>query len=132
MNEPVIPMPNRPCVVLLIGKPGHGRDALAGLISALPGEKSLVCADTGLLALKSAREIKPCLALIAGGLPYLEVIELVRQFKLNWPVLPCLVLAERSEQQRDALLAGADYVMPQGMPSSQLLPVVQQMLELRS
>ena len=115
-------------LVLLVGKPGHAREALAGLISTLPGPLGLVCADTGLLALKVVRENTPRMALIAGGLPCAEVLELVRQIKQQWPQMACLVLAEKSEQQRDALLAGADYVMPPGMPSSQLLPVIQQLV----
>ena len=114
--------------VLLVGKPGRGRDALAELVRAQAGPILLGCADSGLLAMKAAREKQPRAVVVTSGLPDLEVVELVRQIKNNWPNVALLVLSERSEVQREALLAGADFVMPNGAPWGQLLPIVQRMV----
>ena len=116
-------------MVLLVGWPGHGRDALAELVRSQAGMFALDCADTGLLALKSAREHRLRAVIIGSGLPDLEVIELVRQLKLHFSSMRCMVLAERSEIQRESLLAGADVVMPSGASWGQLMPVIQRLIE---
>ena len=111
-------------LVLLVGRPGRGRDALAELLRAQAGPLRITFSDTGLLALKATRERLPGAVIIAGGLPDAEVIELVFQLKQAHPALACLALAETTEVQREALLAGADCVMPAGSPWGQLLPVI--------
>lgn len=115
--------------VLLVGWPGHGRDALAELVRSQADWFSLSCADTGLLALKAAREQRLRAVIIGSGLPDLEVIELVRQLKQHFASLQCMVLAERADVQREALLAGADVVMPPGAAWGQLLPVIHKLIE---
>ena len=114
--------------ILLVGKPGHLRDALQSLISVLPGLKSLATADTGLLALKILRETQPGLALVGGGLPDAEVLELVRQIKQERPQTHCLVLTEQSGQRYLALAAGADRVLSPGSPAGEVFVAIQQML----
>lgn len=115
-------------LVLLVGWPGRGRDALAELVRTQAGLLSLDCTDTGLLALKVARERDLRAVIVGGGLPDLEVVELVRQLKQHFPSTTCLVLAERSELQRDALLAGADAVMPSGSPWGQMVPIIHKLI----
>ena len=75
----------QPNTFLLVGRPGHVRDALAGLLGSLPEIGCLVCAESGLLALKAAREEPPILVLITSSLPDPEVPELVRELKLQYP-----------------------------------------------
>ena len=116
-------------VILLVGKPGHLRDALQSVVGVLPRLKSLKTADTGLLALKILRETKPCLALIGGGLPDAEVLELVRQIKQEQPQTHCLVLTEQSGQRHLALAAGADRVISPGSPAGDVVIAIEQMLD---
>jgi DNA-binding NarL/FixJ family response regulator len=119
-------------VILLVGKPGHLRDALQSLVGVLTGLKSLKTADTGLLALKILRETQPSLALIGTGLPDAEVLELIRQIKQERPRTPCLVLAEQSGQRHLALSAGADCVMSPGSPAGEVVFTIEQMLDNQS
>jgi len=116
-------------VILLIGKPGHLRDALQSVVGVLPGLKSLKTADTGLLALKILRETQPCLALIGSGLPDAEVLELVRQIKQERPQTHCLVLAEQSGQRHLALAAGADCVLSPGSSAGEVVLTIERMLD---
>jgi len=107
--------------VLLVGRPGHLRDALLSLLSTLPELSAIHTAESGLLALGIAGQRSPDLLLIASGLPEAETPELVRQFKQNWPATPCLVLAENTRQVERARQAGATRVMHASAPSRQFL-----------
>ncbi len=121
-------MSSSDAVMLLVGKPGHLRDALESLVNAMPGLGKLITADTGLLALVLARETHPPLILVGGGLPDAEVLEFVKQVKIEHPGASCLVLTEQAQQRQLALAAGADHVLPNGVPFGQMLVVIQQML----
>jgi DNA-binding NarL/FixJ family response regulator len=116
--------------ILLVGKPGHLRDGLVSLLSAMPGLPSLVTANSGLLALKVLREAPFRLVLIAGGLPEAEVLELVRQIKAGWPGAGCLVLDETAEGREQALAAGADQVLEVGVPAGRMYAVLKEMLSI--
>jgi len=128
-EDPEATMDRRDAVMLLVGKPGHLRDALQSLVGVAPGLDNLVTADTGLLALKAMREIRPTLVLVASGLPDMEVLELLRQMKEEWPETACLVLTDGTQHSRQALAAGADRVLPVGSPAGQLFAAIQHMLE---
>lgn len=126
---PEVNVTQRNVMMLLVGKPGHFRDALQSLVSVAPGLDRLVTADTGLLALKAMREVRPALVLVGSDLPEAEVGELLRQIKEEWPETGCLVLADGTQQSRQALAAGADLVLPVGLPAGQLFFAIQQVLE---
>jgi len=116
-------------VTLLVDRPGCLRDALASLVSAMPGLAPLLTADSGLLALKVLREVRPRLVLIEGGLPEAEVLELLRQIKQKWPEIGCLVLAESAAGRQLALVDGADQVLGVRVSAGKLHAVLQEMLE---
>jgi DNA-binding NarL/FixJ family response regulator len=59
----------------------------------------------------------------------MEVLELLRQMKKEWPETACLVLTDGTQQSRQALAAGADRVLPVGSPAGQLFAAIQHMLE---
>jgi DNA-binding NarL/FixJ family response regulator len=119
----------RDVVMLLIGKPGHLRNALQTLVGVAPGLDRLVTADTGLLALKVMREVRPTLVLVASDLPEAEVVELLRQIKEEWPETGCLVLTDSAQGRRQSLTAGADCVLSAGLSAGQLFSAIQHMLE---
>jgi DNA-binding NarL/FixJ family response regulator len=116
-------------VMLLVGKPGHLRDALRSLISVVPGVDGLLTADTGHLTLEVMREARPALVLVGNGLSDLEGSELVRQIKEEWSETGCLVLTDTTQQSRQALAAGADCVLPAGSSGGQLFSAIQNILE---
>lgn len=116
-------------VMLLVCRPGHLRDALHSLVSVVPGLDRLVTADSGLLALKALREMRPSLVLVGSGLPEGEVVELIRQIKAAWPETACLVLTDSAQGRRQALAVGADRALPAGLPTGQLFSAIQHMLE---
>jgi DNA-binding NarL/FixJ family response regulator len=128
-EDPEMNVDQRDVVMLLVGKPGHLRDALQSLVGVAPGLDNLVSADTGLLALKAMREIRPTLVLVVSDLPEAEVVELLRQVKEAWPETGCLVLTDSAQGRRQALAAGADRVLPVGSPAGQLFAAIQQLLE---
>jgi DNA-binding NarL/FixJ family response regulator len=115
--------------MLLVGKPGHLRDALQSLVGVAPGLDRLVTADTGLLALKVIREVRPTLVLVASDLPEAEVVELLRQIKEEWPETGCLVLTDSAQGRRQSLAAGADCVLSAGLSAGQLFSAIQHVLE---
>ena len=119
----------RDVVMLLIGKPGHLRDALQSLVGVAPGLGRLVTADTGLLALTAMRDVRPTLVLVASDLPEGEVVELLRQIKEEWPETGCLVLTDSAQGRRQSLAAGTDYVLSAGLSAGQLFSTIQHMLE---
>jgi DNA-binding NarL/FixJ family response regulator len=119
----------RNVVMLLVGKPGHLRDALQSLVGVAPGLDRLVTADTGLLALKVMRKVRPTLVLVASDLPEAEVVELLRQIKEDWPETGCLVLTDSAQGRRQSLAAGADCVLSAGLSAGQLFSAIQHMLE---
>jgi DNA-binding NarL/FixJ family response regulator len=129
VEDPEVTMDRRDAVMLLVGKPGHLRDALQSLVGVAPGLDNLVTADAGLLALKVMREVRPTLVLVGSGLPDIEVLELLRQVKEEWPETACLVLTDGTQQSRQALAAGADRVLPVGSPAGHLFSAIQHMLE---
>jgi PleD family two-component response regulator len=92
---PEVNVIQRDTVMLLIGKPGHLRNALQSLVSVAPGLDGLITADTGPMALKVMREVRPSVVLIGSGLPDMEVLELLRQTKGGWPETSCLLQPER-------------------------------------
>jgi DNA-binding NarL/FixJ family response regulator len=116
-------------VILLVGKPGHLRDAVQSLVSVVPGLDRLVTADSGLLALKVVRELRPALVLVGSGLPDGEVVELLLQIKSGWPEMGCLLLTDGTQPHRQVLAAGADGVLPTGLSAGQLFSAIQHMLE---
>ena len=119
----------RDVVMLLVGKPGHLRDALQSLVGVAPGLDRLVTADTGLLALKVMRKVRPTLVLVASDLPEAEVVELLRQIKEEWPETGCLVLTDSAQGRRQSLAAGADCVLSAGLSAGQLFSAIQHLLE---
>jgi DNA-binding NarL/FixJ family response regulator len=129
IKDPEVNVAQRDIVMLLVGKPGHLRDALQSLISVVPGVDKLVTADTGHLTLQVMREVRPALVLVENGLPDLEGSELVRQIKEEWPETGCLVLTDITQHSRQSLAAGADCVLPAGSSGGQLFSAIQHMLE---
>lgn len=113
--------------LLLVGKPGHMRDALAGLLESMTAIGTISCADSGLMALKAVRENRPTLVLVSG-LPDTETPELIRQIKQRWPQTLCLAQVEMPQQQRQALFAGADYVLPGSIAGPELRSTIHNIL----
>lgn len=128
-QDPEVNLTQRDVVMLLVGKPGHLRDALQSLVGVAPGLDGLVTADTGLLALTVMRAVRPTLALVASDLPEAEVVELLRQIKEEWPDTGCLVLTDSAQGRRQSLAAGADCVLSAGLSAGQLFSAIQHMLE---
>jgi DNA-binding NarL/FixJ family response regulator len=131
-QDPEENVTRREAVMLLIGKPGQLRNALQSLVGVAPGLDRLVTADTGLLALKLMREVRPSLVLIGSGLPDIEVLELLRQTKEASPDTGCLILTDSAQGRRQSLAAGADCVLPAGMSAGQLFSAIQHVLEASS
>jgi DNA-binding NarL/FixJ family response regulator len=128
-QDPEVNLTQPDVVMLLIGKPGHLRDALQSLVGVAPGLDRLVTADTGLLALKVMREVRPTLVLMASDLPEAEVVELLRQIKAEWPETGCLVLTDSAQGRRQSLTAGADCVLAAGLSAGELFSAIQHVLE---
>jgi DNA-binding NarL/FixJ family response regulator len=116
-------------VMLLIGKPGHLRNALQTLVCVAPGLDRLITADTGLLALKVMRQVRPTLVLVTSDLAEAEIVELLRQIKEEWPKTGCLVLTDSAQGRRQSLAAGADCVLSAGLSAGQLFSAIQHVLE---
>jgi DNA-binding NarL/FixJ family response regulator len=116
-------------LILLVGKPGPLRNALQSLIGTMPDLPAPVTADSGLLALRVIRDLRPGLIVLGSDLPEDEVLELLRQIKEEWPNTACLVFVESSQQRRSALAAGADHALSVGVPAGHIFAAIRQILE---
>lgn len=114
--------------ILLVDRRGHFRDALESLISSLASRKDLVTADCESGAMKLVRENPPSLILIGSGLPGAEALDLIRQIKQESNAPRCLVLTGNIELHHSARAAGADQVLPSGLPVGEIFTVIQKLL----
>jgi two-component system response regulator DesR len=113
-------------MVLLVAKPGNLRKSLQSLLETVSETVRVV--DDVPSAVEAILEHRPALAFIhtnrsgGGGLAMLP------QVKAQVPECRVLVLTEDTQQQLDAVVAGADVVLPMGYPPAELFGTIKQVL----
>lgn len=117
--------------ILLVGKPGHMRDALAGLIGNLPipNAPRLFCACDWRHAVELTRENPPSVILLAGT-PVDDAgsVAALGEIRLIAPNARCLVLTETMDPQAETRFPSADAVLPIGAPFDRLKATIEWLL----
>lgn len=114
--------------IVLVGKPGHMRDALSSLIHTHPDIPQITAVENGAAALQVIQSCAADLVVITSGLPDQEVLDLIYNTRQQCPRTHCLVLSEKAGLQASALIAGASSAMPAGLPVEQLFTAIQKIL----
>jgi DNA-binding NarL/FixJ family response regulator len=118
-----------PISTLIAAKPDRLRDGLHLLLSTAPQVSMIEQADDPDSTLRLITERPPGLVVLDTNLDVTSVNRLLRRIKQALPTLPCLVVVANDEQQRAACSAGADAVLLKGFSSSELLALIEQLVD---
>jgi DNA-binding NarL/FixJ family response regulator len=79
-------------------------------------------------ALQVVTEHNPDLVLVDTNLSGNGVLHIPRQIKAMEAQSRCLILADNIQQQREAIIAGADAVLIKGAPAAKLFETIEELL----
>ena len=116
---------------LIVARSGPLRAGLVALLAAMPQighVEQLDPADAARAAVGRAGARRLAVALLVGGAADGTAVDVLRRIKAALPAVACIVLAEDTEQQKEASAAGADAALLIGVPAADLLAVVEAML----
>jgi len=109
--------------ILVVGKPGHLRDALTGFMEAAEISE-IQRADTALLGLKAVSDLKPDLVITTSGMQAEELVEFLRILRNTHPNTRCMVISDEMGQQTRLLKAGANWVFTRYASADTLISAV--------
>ncbi len=114
--------PHRPnsLNVLLIAQPGLLRNSLRAFLGGISEIKVVAQMDHLQASLEILGEIHPDVIVMDVDVKDPSMGSLIRQMRGEYPALNCIVLADNSEQQRQALNCGASHALVKGMLGAQL------------
>jgi two-component system nitrate/nitrite response regulator NarL len=131
--EPVgTTMIKNPISTLIAAKPDRLRDGLHLLLSTVPQVSIIQQADDLAMTFQLVAEQCPDLVVLDTNLDVTGVDHLLKRIKQKLPALPCLVVVADDEQQRIAWDAGADAVLLKGFSSTELLALVERLVDSSS
>lgn len=116
--------------ILLVAQPGHLRDSLQVLLTALTGDRPVVLANSWVG--ETARAV--------GGNPDLVLLVLepdsqsfegkadIAQIKVTWPQTRVVALVDTEQQGQAVASAGADRVWLKGRLAAQMLAEIEELL----
>lgn len=108
--------------ILIIARPGHGRQSLVALLKTLP-RAELFLAETGHAGFPQP----PHLVLIDLSGPHPLGLEALKRAAGEWPAARLLALVDDIRQINPACAQGADCALPHNSPAGELLQAVQQL-----
>jgi DNA-binding NarL/FixJ family response regulator len=112
---------------LLVEKPGHFRDALVGLMRAIPGGCELSIADAANDAPAFVNAIQPELVIFGKGLHHPDLLAAIQQIKHAGQTKAILVLTGEYQQRVELLAHGADQVVMSDRPVGEIITAILQM-----
>lgn len=115
-------------VTLLVAKPGNLRDSLAMLLLALPQIVAVKLAGDAASALQIMGTHRPALVVLDLGLPGAQSWTVLRQIKLRWPYMKCVLLADTVKYMHQAQVYGADKILLKGYSAAKLSSVIENIL----
>jgi DNA-binding NarL/FixJ family response regulator len=116
-------------LALIIAPPGPLRDSLQALVTTLPQIEIVAEADGPAALLRMGDRIQPDVVLLDADAPDDDIWAALAQIRETWPQSRAIVLAESSEQQRQAEEAGADVALIQGFPAAKLATTLEGLLD---
>lgn len=121
-------MTKNPTLALIVGKPSPLRDSLAALLTTIPRIGSVRQADDAPSALRMITERHLGVVLLDAYLAGDKNWTALRKIKAKSPRIPCIVLADSDQQQREAKAAGADAALLKGFPAPRLVATIERLL----
>lgn len=114
--------------IMIVEDNHHARQALVALLSLQKGIQSTIEASNGLEAVNMIREQAPDLVLMDMQMPVMGGLEATRIIKQSWPQVKVVVLTIYSENQTDALSAGADAFLVKGCTTETMMSSIHKLL----
>ena len=111
---------------VVVSRPGAMQQSLRVALTQMPWMKIEASVGDSLSAFKLVESQPPHLLVVDSNLLDEELHLLLREVKLNWPAVHCLVLTQTRRQQKEALAAGADTVLARNSPAEKLRLVLGQ------
>ena len=111
-------------LTLIVARSGAMQEALTTVLSSIPEMEIVGVAGDSPAALEMARVHHPALVMIDDNLPEGEVLELIRQFKKDWPQIGIIVLADRTQQKQALMDTGANAVLLRGVPAEEIMEAI--------
>jgi hypothetical protein len=93
--------------LVLVARPGRMREAWASLLQSFPGLKNFIIVDLISEELGQKLFPKPGLIIIENKSPGQEGLNCLRQVKVIYPTVPCIVIVDELKHYQDILAAGA-------------------------
>lgn len=114
-----------PKSALLIAPPGHLRNSLQLLLTAVPQIGLIHQADDLTTALALGAKPPPVVTLLAFTAPSWQLGPTVKQIKSTWPHTQCLLLVDDESQRQQAQTTAADVVIVKGILATKLLAIIE-------
>jgi len=118
----------KPTLALIATRPGSLQSGLVALMTTMPQVNAVIVAEEAVSALRMVAEHLPTLVLLEMALPGEETRTVLKQIKVTWPLIRCIVLADDVRQQQEAKTAGADVVLLKGFAAAKLIATVEELL----
>jgi DNA-binding NarL/FixJ family response regulator len=112
---------------LIIAGPGPLRDGLRALVGTMPQVEAVSVASNVQGFANIDLQTQPNLVLLdVSAAPGVWLT--IRRIKARWPGSRIIVLANTVEQQGEAVAAGADAVLLEGLPAARIIAVIVKLL----
>ena len=115
-------------MTLIVARPGPLRDSLQVFLQTLPQIATVHLADDVPSAQRAITEYSPALVLVDTNGFGETVWTTLAHIKSRSFRSRCLVLVDSSQQQEDAMAAGADVVLMKGCPATKLFETIESLL----
>jgi DNA-binding NarL/FixJ family response regulator len=116
-------------MALIVAKPGQFREGLQAMLTSIPQIKQVSQVDDAPSALRMVAQHSPALVLLDFDLSSGDALAVaLKQIKATWPQSQCIALVHNAQEYQLAKAAGADVIRMKGVPATQLLAVVKELL----
>lgn len=114
--------------VLIVARPDRMRDSLEILLKLMPQIEIVGRADNGDMALKLVDRHHPMLMILDTNLPEDQNWTVLKQVKMAFPQILCLVLVAVSDQRQAAEVAGADKTLLKGFRITEFFTAIEPLI----
>lgn len=116
-------------MALIVAKPSQLREGLQAMLTSIPQLKQVSQVDDVPSALRMVARHSPALVLLDFDLSSSDLLAVtLKQIKATRPQSQCIALVHNEQEYQLAKTAGADVVLMKGVPATQLLAIVKELL----
>lgn len=119
-----------PFQVVIFAKPGRLRDGLQALLSSSQKVEVAGMAECSKSLFELIERGQPAMLILDTNLTFARVQETLREVRRSYAHIPCLVLADTSEQRALILEAGANQALIKGFSLGELWSAVNQTVHI--